>query len=233
MLIRMDDNIAHGIQTMIVTANPEILLEAQRNPAYWSTLRQADVRCVDGFGLQLVGFLKGARPCRIAGVELAERLLQTAVQRQWSVALIGGDPGNADKAAWMMREAYPQLRIFSERGGMVLPNGEDDEAGSEMRFRLTQFAPDILLIGFAFPGQESWIARHLSDFPSVKVVVGIGGTIDYWSGAKKRAPQLFRSLGLEWLWRLIQEPQRWKRIVRAVIVFPVRAIWDQLFPLRR
>jgi len=225
-LKRIDQNISEGRATMIVTANPEILLEAKKNTAYWNVLRQADLRLVDGVALTFVGWLSGINTKRLTGVDFAERLLQEAVRRGWRVALIGAGPGVADKAAWDIRKAYPELSVLSEQGGKVKKNGEDDEAGAEARFRLTQYAPDLLLVALSFPGQESWIARYLADFPSVKVAIGIGGTFDYWAGDKQRAPHLLRTFGLEWLWRLVKEPSRWKRIIRAVIVFPVKYLFS-------
>ena len=233
-LRRIDDAVAHGSQTMVVTANPEILLEARRNPAFWNVLRQADLRLVDSFGLKLAGMFSGARPTRVTGVDFAEYLLQISQQRHWKVALIGGEEGNADKAAWKLRQAYPELPIFAERGGAVLPDGSEDEATKEMQFRLTQFAPDVLLVGFGAPKQESWIAKNLAELPSVKVAIGVGGTIDYWSESKPRAPKWLRDFGLEWLYRLLNEPSRWKRILRAVIVFPLVFVFgDKKSPTSR
>jgi len=228
ILRRIDQNASEGRQTMIVTANPEILLEGKKDPEYWNTLRQADLRLVDGIALKFAGWIAGTNPVRLSGVDLSESLLQAATQRGWKVAMVGGDPGNADKAAWEIRKAYPSLSIFAERGGIVNADGTDDEAGEEMLFRLTQFAPDLLLVGFGHPRQERWIARHLHDLPSVKVAVGVGGTIDYWSGIKRRAPLWMRNFGLEWLYRLIKEPSRWKRIGRAVFVFPYIFLIDRM-----
>ncbi|MFZ2804040.1 MAG: WecB/TagA/CpsF family glycosyltransferase [Patescibacteria group bacterium] len=224
---RIDDALLHGAQTMVVTANPEILLEARKDPAYWNVLRSADMRLVDSFGLKLAGLLVGANPTRVTGVDFAERLIQVCMQRDWKVAVVGGEEGNADKASWKLRQAYPELSIFAERGGIIQNDGTDDEATAEMRFRLTQYAPDILLVGFGAPKQETWIAKHLQDFPSVKVAIGVGGTIDYWSETKKRAPKVFRDFGLEWLYRIIHEPSRWKRILNATLVFPIIFLVDR------
>ena len=230
---RLDDAWSHGRQVFAVTANPEILLEAKRNPAYWEVLRQADMRLVDSFGLRLAGLISGANPVRVTGVEFSEQLLQEAVRRNWKVALIGGASGVADKAAWEIRKGYPTLALTAEQGGLIGKDGTDDEAGAEARFRLTQSAPDILLVALSFPGQEAWIARHLAELPSVKIAVGVGGTIDYWSGMKQRAPRILQTLGLEWLWRLAKEPKRWKRIVNAVVVFPLAFIVDRLIPPKK
>jgi N-acetylglucosaminyldiphosphoundecaprenol N-acetyl-beta-D-mannosaminyltransferase len=81
-------------------------------------------------------------------------------------------------------------------------------------------------VGFGFPRQEAWIHRHLHEFPTVRVAIGVGGTIDYWSGMKQRAPIWMQKVGLEWAWRLYKEPWRVGRIFRAVVVFPVLALTD-------
>ncbi len=219
----------------IVTANPEILLAARRDPSYAVTLRHADLRLVDGFGLWIILRLFGQRTSRVTGVELAESLIQEAVHRNLKVAFIGGAPGVAEKAADAVRSDYDDLRptpdalqIHAEQGGVIAQDGSDDAEGEEARTRLTQFGPDILLVAFGHPKQERWIEKYLSDFPSVKVVVGIGGTLEYWAKTKRRAPIWMRSFGLEWFWRLIVEPRRWKRIVDAVIVFPFSATADRI-----
>ncbi len=206
--------------TWIVTANPEILLEARRDPAYASILRQADFRLVDGFGLWLMLRLFGVRTTRVTGVDLAERLVAFAVRRDWKIALVGGGPGVAHRACEKFRQPFPHGSFLAEQGGHVTSNGTDDAVGEEARHRLTLFAPDVLLVAFGHPKQEQWIARHRQDFPSLKVVMGVGGTFDYWAGTVLRAPKILRRLGLEWAWRLMQEPHRLRRILRAVFVFP-------------
>ncbi len=226
-LKRADLTLKHGGQVFIVTANPEILLNARRDPAYWEILRQAELRLVDSFGLKMAGLFSGALPKRLTGVDFAERLLQESLKRGWKVGLIGGEPGVADKAAWKIREAYPDLLVMAEAGGRVLSDGRDDEAGAEARMRLTQYAPDLLLVAFGHPKQEAWIVRYLNEFPSVKIAMGVGGTLDYWSEIKLRAPVFMREIGLEWLWRLCQEPYRWKRIFNAVLVFPIRFLMSK------
>ncbi len=221
---RLEDAVTHQQATWIVTANPEILLHAKREPGYWQTVRQADLRLVDGFGLQLVGWLFQSSPSRLTGVKLTDHLLKQAQDKGWKVAFVGGGKGVADKAAWKMREVYPTIRIIAEEGGRVTADGMGDETNDEMLQRLTQEAPDILLVAFGHPKQEAWITRHLAELPSVKIAVGVGGTFDYWAGEKKRAPAFLQTLGLEWLWRVFQEPTRIQRILDAVFVFPYSAI---------
>ncbi|MDQ7814782.1 MAG: WecB/TagA/CpsF family glycosyltransferase [Patescibacteria group bacterium] len=227
ILAYVRDAVRQGRQTMIVTANPENLIFAKTHPEYWNVLRQADLRTVDSFGLVCAGLLHSVKPHRTPGVELADYLCEEAEKNGWRVGLIGGAEGIADKAAWSLRQRYPQLNVVAEAGGRVDADGNGDEANDEAIFRLTQSAPDILLVALSFPGQEAWIAKHISDIPSVKVAIGVGGTLDYWSGKIKRAPSWMRKLGLEWLYRLILEPRRWKRMFTAVIVFPLMAFFDR------
>jgi N-acetylglucosaminyldiphosphoundecaprenol N-acetyl-beta-D-mannosaminyltransferase len=88
-------------------------------------------------------------------------------------------------------------------------------------------APSIVLVGLGAPKQERWIERHADAFPSVRIMIGVGGAFDMWAGSKRRAPRAFRTFGLEWLWRLALEPRRLPRIVRATVVFPVLALFDR------
>jgi N-acetylglucosaminyldiphosphoundecaprenol N-acetyl-beta-D-mannosaminyltransferase len=219
----------HTPACWIVTANPEILLHAHRDAGYAQVLKQADVRLVDGFGLWLLLSLAGHKTTRVTGVDLAEALAQLAVQKSLKVALVGGDPGIAKQAATHLTTRFPGLMVETEEGGRINADGTDDVAGEEARNRLTFFAPDILLVAFGHPKQERWIARYLADFPSVKIAVGVGGTFDVWAGKMKRAPHVLRTIGLEWMWRLVHEPKRIIRILNAVIVFPFFFLKERLF----
>ncbi len=213
----------------IVTANPEILLRAHHEPAYAQVLRQADNICVDGFGLWLMLRLKGIHSVRVTGVELGEGLMKRAATQGLKVGFVGGDPGIAERVANMWQEKYPSLQVAAERGGRINSDGTGDAAEEEAVHRLVLEAPDILLVAFGGgTKQEAWIARRIQDIPSLKVVVGVGGAFDFWSGRLSRAPRWLRAIGLEWLWRLAQEPRRFGRIVRATIIFPCTVMWNSI-----
>ncbi|MCR4278570.1 MAG: WecB/TagA/CpsF family glycosyltransferase [bacterium] len=214
----------------IVTANPEILHYSKQNPWYWEIIRHADLRTVDGFGLQTVGFLSGAQPKRITGVSLAESILQHAVKNNWTVGITGGRGESADRAVWNIRQRYPELKIS------IIPIGEITPLGNRVQDDQIQIhqipkpvsCPDVVFVALGHPKQEAWIEKHLNDMQNSKIVMGVGGTIDFWSGTAKRAPKIFQILGLEWTWRLIIEPWRWKRIFNAVILFPYEILKEAI-----
>ena len=204
----------------IVTANPEILLYAHRHPEYRDALNQADQLTADGFGLW--GWLKlhGIKAYRVTGVDVSERFIQRAWQQGWKVGLFGGEFDEAEEAAAGLRKAYPDLNIHVEKGGRVGNDGTTDAQTDEALQRMIQFGPQLLLVAFGHPRQEMWLHLHRKDFPELIAAVGVGGTFNFWAGRSKRAPKFWQVIGLEWLWRLLMEPKRWKRIVDAVIVFP-------------
>ena len=131
------------------------------------------------------------------------------------IFLLGGAEGIAQKTKEILEQKYTNINIVETLAGSPM---EADDA--DMISAINKAQPDILFIAYGCPKQELWIARNLSKCPSVKVAMGIGGTFDFVSGQIKRAPKTFQKIGLEWLWRLVLQPSRLKRIFRAVFVFP-------------
>lgn len=212
----------------VVTLNPEILLEARRNTTYREALNQADLRIVDGVGLGLFGRLRGARPSRVTGVELAQALIEQAARTGQTVAFVGGEEGIAKKALAYQTERFATLKGINFNNGNISPTGQGDDRDDEVRHQLSLLAPQTILVGLGHPKQEFWISRHINEFPTTRVIVGVGGTFDYWAGVVPRAPKWMRTIGLEWLFRLIHEPRRFRRILNAVVLFPFWAIIDVL-----
>jgi N-acetylglucosaminyldiphosphoundecaprenol N-acetyl-beta-D-mannosaminyltransferase len=206
----------------IVTANPEILLFAKREPSYADTLRRADLRMVDGTGLSVMGRLRGARLTRVTGVDLAEELARWAAKNNRSVALIGGERTDvAIRALHSLQAKIPGLRGIAEHGGLITRDGEGDVMTDDACMRISLSDPAVIFVAFGHPKQERWIERYRHEFPNARAIIGVGGTLEYWAGTAKRAPGYIRAIGMEWLYRLITEPKRWKRIWDAVVVFPV------------
>ncbi|MCF7918034.1 WecB/TagA/CpsF family glycosyltransferase [Candidatus Gracilibacteria bacterium] len=193
----------------IATVNPEFLVETSRNPKFKTILNQTSLNICDGAGISILGrFFYGKKIERITGVELAEIICEVAEKLGKSVFLLGGW-GVGKLVEQKICSMFPKLKIVGTLDGDVNTFEEVQNAN-----------PDIVLVAFGAPKQEYWIAEKGSQISSLRIGIGVGGTFDFWAGKALRAPEILRKLGLEWLWRLILQPRRWRRIVNAVIVFP-------------
>lgn len=204
-------------QKIISTLNPEIILKAHRDENYANILNSADLNICDGFGIKLISFFRG-NPIkdRLAGADLADFLLSAADQRRLNILVVAAKnslsaPSEIERK---ISERYPNLSVKSgyfEGSQTNLPNAIINEA-------------EIVFVNFGAPEQEKFIFENRAKFPSAKILVGVGGVFDFLTGKISRAPLFLRAFGLEWLWRLLQEPKRIGRIGRAVIIFPLIAL---------
>lgn len=206
--------IAAGTPHHVVTVNPEFVMEARHNAEFRRVLAAADLATVDGFGLVLAARWRGT-PFRerVTGVALSEQIAAQAARRGWSLFLLGAAPGVAERAAMALRRAHPALRIAGCYAGS--PRPADEPA---IRARIIQAQPEVLLVAYGHPAQDLWIARNQPHL-RVPMAIGVGGVFDYLAGEVPRAPAWLRQLGLEWLYRLIRQPRRWRRIIVAVPLF--------------
>jgi len=199
-------------QHQIATINPEFIVASQANKEFLKIINKASISLIDGAGvikaLQYMGH-KVSLDDRITGVRLTEILIDLAVNKNLKIMFCMWSEGwtKVDKFFMIIKERYPSLDFQVADENTALEKG-----------RL--FAPDIILVGFGAPRQDIWIAKNLAKISNAKIAAGVGGTFDFMSGKMKRAPKFMRSLGIEWLWRLILQPTRLLRINRAVIKFP-------------
>jgi N-acetylglucosaminyldiphosphoundecaprenol N-acetyl-beta-D-mannosaminyltransferase len=204
---------AEGIESKkfhhIATVNPEFLVEAKKNKKFADILKnRTSLNVCDGFGICFwakVLYKKSIQ--RITGVELAETICRVAAEQKKSVYFLGGF-GVADKAAQVMKQKYLDLIIA----------GTEDGSPNTINYKLKNSAPDVVLVSFGAPKQEYWLQEFGAE-SGAKIGIGIGGTFDFWTGQTIRAPKFFRFAGLEWFWRLVLYPQRWRRIWNATVVF--------------
>ncbi|MFV9506263.1 MAG: WecB/TagA/CpsF family glycosyltransferase [Oscillochloridaceae bacterium umkhey_bin13] len=214
--------IHHGGPHQICTVNPEFVVEAGRNPAFAATLAGADLCTPDGFGVLLAArYLGTPLRGRVTGVELVRRLAALAAEQGYRIFLLGAGPGVAEAAAAVLRQAHPGLQVVGCFGGSPAPHHEPF-----LRQLIRAARPDILLVAYGHPRQDLWIARNQPEL-GVPLALGVGGTFDYLAGRVPRAPAWLRRLGLEWLYRLMRQPQRWQRIFEAVPYFMWLVIRDQ------
>jgi N-acetylglucosaminyldiphosphoundecaprenol N-acetyl-beta-D-mannosaminyltransferase len=213
-LERIDSFVAGGGPHHIVTVNPEFVMEARRNSAFRRALAAADMATPDGFGLLLAARLRGeAFRGRVTGVALTELIADRAVERGWSLFLLGAAPGVAERAAAALQHNRPSLRIAGCYAGT--PHPSDEPA---ILARIAAARPTVLLVAYGHPAQDLWIARN-QPLLRVPIAIGVGGVFDYLAGETPRAPAWMRRVGLEWLYRLIRQPWRWRRILTAVPLF--------------
>ncbi|MBI4128701.1 MAG: WecB/TagA/CpsF family glycosyltransferase [Parcubacteria group bacterium] len=218
--------LTRGAQHVIATPNPEMLVHAHHDPSFRALLNRADLNVPDGVGLVLISrFLGNALPERVTGADLVGELAALAAHTGASLYLFGDRPGIAENAAQALRLQFPALRIHTDSGGPVRRERDGYwSEGAEIVSRIQAVRPAILIVALGHGKQEQWIFDHLPLLPSVKIAIGVGGALHYYAGSVRRAPRLLRRVGLEWFWRLITEPWRWRRIFTALIIFPILAL---------
>ena len=204
-----------GRRSFVITANPEFVMLARREPDVAALARRADLVLPDGTGAVLASRVLGDRlPGRAPGRLLVDALVPRLARRSLSLFLLGAAPGIAERAAALLREREPALRIAGTFAGA---HDRDDETVPRVR----EAAPDVLLVAFGMPRQERWIARNLDALPSVRLAIGVGGVFDQLAGTARVPPAAVHRAGLEWLWRLAQDPSRWRR-QRALPAFALQ-----------
>jgi N-acetylglucosaminyldiphosphoundecaprenol N-acetyl-beta-D-mannosaminyltransferase len=220
MLARAKEFLAGGEQHFIVTPNPEIIVAAQRDEELFYILNSADLSLGDGFGLKIAGWLEGKNLKRVTGADFSADLLDLAAAEKIKVGVLIWKNGLSKKSEVenVLRAKYPLLDFA------VASIGRESNAKIDEDF--LNFNPAIILVGFGNPSQEKFIFHSLDRIPSAKIMMGVGGTIDFLTGRRKRAPKIVRWIGLEWLWRFLTSRQeagmqkRSRRIWNAVVIFP-------------
>lgn len=207
--------IMQGVGTHVVTLNAEMSMQAERNATLAQIIRQAELVIPDGAGVVLyLRLLLGQQTKRCPGIELAESVLKDT---QAGVFFYGGAPGVAQTAAAFWQKQVPKLRILGTQHGYI-----SSAQAEELKQTLAQLQPQLILVGLGVPRQELWIAQHRFLCPQA-TWVGVGGSFDVWAGVKNRAPAWLANNHLEWLYRLYQEPWRWRRML-ALPQFAVKAL---------
>ena len=204
-LEKIDDLIASGGCHHVVTANPEILYRALSDKGLYETIAQASLVTADGQGILLAGkLLDQPFKARVTGIDLAEALCATSGERGHKIYFLGGKEGISKKAQMAMLRRYPDANIVGEHHGYFKNDIEPLLAD------LREKQPDILLVAMGSPYQEDFIVRY-QKLLNIPVAIGVGGTLDVFSGEVKRAPELVQTLKLEWAYRILSDPKRWRR----------------------
>ncbi|KKQ55152.1 MAG: N-acetylglucosaminyldiphosphoundecaprenol N-acetyl-beta-D-mannosaminyltransferase [Parcubacteria group bacterium GW2011_GWA2_38_13] len=215
-----------GNKHHIVTPNPEFLVLARNDKEFKDIINKADISVADGFGLILASkFLYKKNLIRITGNDMAEILSQISAENNYPIFFLGGERGVAEKASQKLLQKFPNMRVAGTIDEKIFrdPKNIDREVIDAINLSKAK----ILFVALPHGKQEKLIYYNLPKFQTVVLAIGIGGVFDFLSGNRKRAPLFMQRIGLEWLYRLMQEPKRWKRIYNAVIVFPLLIFYEK------
>lgn len=207
----------HG---QVVTINPEMIENASKNPEFANIINSSEMVVPDGIGVQLGLKILGINVKRIAGVDLGKSLLLKAAQDNKKVALVGAKAEVLELAVSNLKSEIPELNIVYTHDGYF-------EQDSEILSQVADNKPDLALVALGSPKQEFFIYNLKKQLPEA-VMIGLGGSFDVWAGVVERAPKIYRTLGLEWLYRTVKEPKRFKRIFPTLPVFILKVLKERL-----
>ena len=223
VLTGVKQNITDSYKFFITTPNHEIVLMAQKNKELRGALNCADFAVPDGVGLNYASkFLYGKPLNIIPGRKLFLELIKLANKNKWKVFLLGGLDNESEIASRNLQLTNHNLQIQFAGGSEITPNLSKDIVD-----RINKFSPDLLFAAFGNPKQEIFVHKNFKKL-NVGGMMAVGGTFRYISGQSPLPPKWMEELGLEWVYRLITEPYRIKRIWNAFPIFPLRVFWFKI-----
>lgn len=206
-LASIEQFIHSRVPHLIVTADANAILIALEDPEFRALIEQADLVTPDGAGLLWAGRHGHAPfPERVSGVDLVWHLVRLSHEKGYRLFFLGALPGVAEQARRNLCQQFPHAQIVGTHHGYFKP--EEEPAVIET---IRASCPDVLLIAMGMPRQEKW-AQKYREVLGVPVLIGVGGSFDVYAGVVKRAPRWLRNSGFEWLWRLLQDPRKIKKV---------------------
>ncbi|MGB9808926.1 MAG: WecB/TagA/CpsF family glycosyltransferase, partial [Caldanaerobacter sp.] len=207
---------------IVATPNAEIIMMAQKDEEYKRILNDTDLNVPDGSGVVFASrvFNEPLKE-RVAGFDLMIEFIKWAAFHGISIYLLGAKPEVVEKAKANLEKSYPSINIVGVHHGYF--NEKEEEMVIE---DINTKNPEVLFVALGAPRQEKWIYKN-RDKLKVKIAMGVGGSFDVIAGKSKRAPAIYRRLGLEWLYRLIKEPWRYKRMM-ALPKFAFKVLFARL-----
>lgn len=204
---------------MIVTINPEMIQAAQSNEEFSNVISNAELVIPDGIGVQIGLKILGASVRRIPGIEFGRALLVKFSKENKSVAMVGAKPEVISAAVENLKNEVENFNLVYSHDGYFK---DDDEIINE----LVTAKPDLILVALGSPKQELFMNKLKCLLPN-SLMIGLGGSFDVWAGAVERAPEIYQKLGLEWLYRTVKEPKRFKRIFPTLPLFLCKVLKER------
>lgn len=214
--VSMSDALAHieafiesGTPHFVATADSSMLVDAQDSPEFGALLRTADLVTPDSAGILWAARRLG-HPIerKVSGVELVDEICRLSAQKGYRLFFLGAEPGVAEMAAERMRLRHPGCNIVGARHG-YFPASDDEVVAHD----IAKSKPNVLFVAMGIPRQEQFIQKTRSII-GAEVAMGVGGSLDVYAGKVKRAPLAFQKLRIEWLWRLMQNPSKWRKTMK-------------------
>ena len=209
--------------SIIFTPNPEIVMLSQKDKELSYALSSANLLIPDGIGIVYASRLTSNKiKKRVPGIEFCTDLFSKITNTTHSMFFLGAAPNVAETAAKKIKECFSGISIVGTHNGFF----KDNET-PEIIKKINASGADIVLVGLGFPRQqETWIFQHKDQF-NAKIIIGVGGSFDVWSGRIPRAPKVFQKLGLEWFFRLLRQPKRiWRQ--RVLIKFAILVVYKKI-----
>lgn len=212
-----DEALQYAEKGQVVTINPEMILSARRNADFAEIINSAELVIPDGIGVQLGLKILGHNVRRIAGIEFGRKLIDKFASQP--TAFVGAKPEIIQKAVENLKKEVPNLNAVYVQDGYFK---DDDRVLDE----LTAANPKLVLVALGSPKQEIFISKAKKLLPNA-LFIGLGGSFDVWSGVVERAPEIWQKLGLEWLYRTVKEPKRFKRIFPTLPLFVLKVFKEK------
>ena len=213
---------AKNISGQVVTINPEMISNARVDKEFAQIINSAELVIPDGIGVEIGLKILGYNVKRIAGITFSYRMIEECAKSSQSVALVGAKPEIVQKAKENLEKEISGLYVTYAHDGYFQ---NDEEIINELKIR----QPRLVLCALGSPKQEEFILKAKQFLPN-SLFVGVGGSFDVWSGVVERAPEIYQKLGLEWLYRTVKEPKRFKRIFPTLPLFVLSVLREKFIP---
>lgn len=210
---------AYSKHGQIVTINPEMISAAQKNSDFADIIKNAELVVADGIGVEIGLKILGYKVKRIAGIDLGKALIHKFTENGKTIAMVGAKPGVVDSAIENLSKEYSNLNVVYSHDGYF--NNDDEIIDS-----IVSANPDLILVALGSPKQEFFIHNLKMKLPN-STLIGLGGSFDVWGGVVERAPKIYQKLGLEWLYRTLKEPKRFKRIFPTLPLFVLKVLKER------
>ena len=215
-----EDALKYASKGQVVTINPEMIAYASKHPEFAQIINEAELIIPDGIGVQIGLKILGHNVRRIAGIEFGRKILEKYSKENRTVALIGAKPEVIKKAVENLNKEIENINIVYYHDGYF----KDD---SKIIDHLVNAQPAVVLTALGSPKQEEFNYKLKKLLPNT-LFIGVGGSFDVWAGIVKRAPEIYQKLGLEWLYRTVKEPKRFKRIFPTLPLFIIKVLKEKI-----